>query len=322
MLACLIAFVSRLAGWLAGAVSALVAAVMAAPPALVHNAHAWSQLPPMRTMAGPMRMIAHRGASAVMPENTIRAALAALDSGADGVEYDLQQLADGTLVVLHDETLRRTAVPGSEGGPSAALLDTPVCQLYHSQLERVDVGGEALPTFEWMLAALLARDPPRLSFAELKSGSDELMVAEALSVCRKMGAGAAEVVFISFGAEVCAKLKKAAPEYRVLLLGACEREGDTLRLLQRAVSLGLDGIDVAARPGALTPAIVRAAHAAGLLVATWVSRAPASNDREAVWEYSSRANVDFFTTNLPPAACAWAYRRRAADGDGGRRRLQ
>ncbi len=45
---------------------------------------------------------AHRGASAARPENTIAAFVAAVETGADGVELDVHRSADGHLVVHHD----------------------------------------------------------------------------------------------------------------------------------------------------------------------------------------------------------------------------
>lgn len=51
---------------------------------------------------------AHRGFSAAAPENTIYAFEAALDSGADYIELDVQLTSDGELVVFHDKTLNRT----------------------------------------------------------------------------------------------------------------------------------------------------------------------------------------------------------------------
>jgi glycerophosphoryl diester phosphodiesterase len=53
-------------------------------------------------------IVAHRGASAYAPENTIPALQLAADQGATYVEYDLQPTKDGVLVLLHDETLERT----------------------------------------------------------------------------------------------------------------------------------------------------------------------------------------------------------------------
>lgn len=54
------------------------------------------------------RCLAHRGASAFWPENTIEAAHAAFDMGARAWECDVQLTRDGQVVVIHDESLART----------------------------------------------------------------------------------------------------------------------------------------------------------------------------------------------------------------------
>jgi glycerophosphoryl diester phosphodiesterase len=54
-------------------------------------------------------IIAHRGASGYAPEHTFSAWDLALELGADYLEQDLQMTSDGVLVVMHDETLDRTA---------------------------------------------------------------------------------------------------------------------------------------------------------------------------------------------------------------------
>ncbi|MGV8853014.1 MAG: glycerophosphodiester phosphodiesterase family protein [Devosia sp.] len=94
---------------------------------------------------------AHRGASAVAPENTIAAFRAAKEQGARWVELDVALLGDGTLVVMHDSTLDRT----SSGYGSLA-------DITQAELVRIDAGswfdprfaGEVIPTFEQTLAAL------------------------------------------------------------------------------------------------------------------------------------------------------------------------
>lgn len=55
------------------------------------------------------RIIAHRGARSLAPENTLSAAIKAFESGADGWELDVAVSADGELVLLHDDTLERTS---------------------------------------------------------------------------------------------------------------------------------------------------------------------------------------------------------------------
>jgi glycerophosphoryl diester phosphodiesterase len=53
--------------------------------------------------------IAHRGARSLAPENTLAAARKGLEVGADMWELDIQMTADGELIVIHDNTLKRTS---------------------------------------------------------------------------------------------------------------------------------------------------------------------------------------------------------------------
>ena len=53
-------------------------------------------------------VVAHRGAGAVAPENTMEAYRQAVEMGADALEVDVHLTADGKLAVIHDETAERT----------------------------------------------------------------------------------------------------------------------------------------------------------------------------------------------------------------------
>jgi len=55
----------------------------------------------------PKKFCAHRGVSALMPENTLPAFAAALALGAEEIEFDVRLTKDGRLVVSHDENLER-----------------------------------------------------------------------------------------------------------------------------------------------------------------------------------------------------------------------
>ena len=55
------------------------------------------------------RLVAHRGDMLHQPENSWRSLLAAIQCGARWLEFDVQMCTDGTLVLLHDDTLLRTA---------------------------------------------------------------------------------------------------------------------------------------------------------------------------------------------------------------------
>ncbi|MCR5795042.1 MAG: alpha/beta fold hydrolase [Solobacterium sp.] len=59
-------------------------------------------------MKRPM-IYGHRGASGSAPENTLEAFKAAAETGAEGVELDIQLTKDGYIVVIHDETIDRTS---------------------------------------------------------------------------------------------------------------------------------------------------------------------------------------------------------------------
>ncbi|GAE31574.1 glycerophosphodiester phosphodiesterase [Halalkalibacter hemicellulosilyticus] len=88
---------------------------------------------------------AHRGASALAPENTIEAFEQAINMGADYIELDIQMSQDGHLVVIHDDTLDRTT--NASGDVSHYTL---------AQLKKLDAGswfdvsyeGAKIPTLE------------------------------------------------------------------------------------------------------------------------------------------------------------------------------
>ena len=73
---------------------------------------------------------AHRGASERAPENTFSAFYLGLELGANGIETDIQETADGILVLFHDHTLKR--ITG---------LEMPVQSLTYTELLRLDFGS-------------------------------------------------------------------------------------------------------------------------------------------------------------------------------------
>ena len=99
-------------------------------------------------------IVAHRGASAHAPENTLAAFRLALEHGADGVELDAKLTADGQVVVIHDQTVKRTT--GAAG---------VVREMTLAQLKALDAGsffdssfvGEPIPTLDEVFAAVGSR---------------------------------------------------------------------------------------------------------------------------------------------------------------------
>lgn len=78
----------------------------------------------------PFRVVAHRGAAAEAPENTLDAFALAVELGADALELDVRRAGDGALAVVHDATLDRTTAasgPVAErSGPELAALGVPL----------------------------------------------------------------------------------------------------------------------------------------------------------------------------------------------------
>lgn len=54
------------------------------------------------------KIIAHRGASSIAPENTLTAFSKAIDLGVSCIEVDIRLSKDDSVMVIHDETLDRT----------------------------------------------------------------------------------------------------------------------------------------------------------------------------------------------------------------------
>ena len=102
-------------------------------------------------------VFAHRGGSALAPENTIAAFDNGLALGADGLELDVHLSRDGVVVVHHDRVLDRTTT-----------LRGPIAERHSDELRRA-----AVPA----LAEVLARYPDRRLVVELKVNSAALAAA-------------------------------------------------------------------------------------------------------------------------------------------------
>jgi glycerophosphoryl diester phosphodiesterase len=159
--------------------------------------------------------IAHRGASAVAPANTIAAFERAVTLGADGIEFDVHLSADGVPVVIHD-----FAVDATTDGSGH------VSELSLAQLKQLDAGayfdpaftGERIPTLEEVLQAFGDR---LLLNIELKSTSkrDNGLERAVVALIEEHGL-ASRVLFSSFNPLSLRRAKKIAPHILAGLLYA------------------------------------------------------------------------------------------------------
>lgn len=102
-------------------------------------------------------IIAHRGASAGAPENTLAAFGLAAEEGANGVELDVRLSADGNVAVIHDATVDRT----TNGTGAVSHLTT-------EQLRSLDAGaGQSVPTLDDVFQTF---GPALLYNVEVKGG--------------------------------------------------------------------------------------------------------------------------------------------------------
>jgi glycerophosphoryl diester phosphodiesterase len=182
-----------------------------------------------------MLNIAHRGGSLEAPENTLYAFERALQAGADALEMDIHQLADGKLFVLHDETLERTT---NGSGPAAektlAELKTldAACNWNPGNLREPPLRGTGIqiPSLE----EVFQKFPGVPLFIEIKPAHTE-MVAELGRLLEKYDRWD-ETIVGSFHQEILKPFRKQFPQ---ALTSAGRAEVKRFFLLQR---IGLAGL--------------------------------------------------------------------------------
>lgn len=224
--------------------------------------------------AGPL-VVAHRGASATLPEHTLEAYLRAIEDGVDGLECDVRLTRDGHLVCVHDRRLDRTS--NGRGPVSARTLD---------QLEELDFGswrGSApapLLTLDRLLGEVRAAGRPVRVLIETKHPSrygphvERRLVAllHRHGLTRPSPADPVRVAVMSFSALALRRVRRLAPDLPTVLL--------LLELLPPGLPLGRlpFGAWIAGPSIGLVrsrPRLVPALRAAGYPVYVWTVNEPA-----------------------------------------------
>ncbi len=101
------------------------------------------------------KIIGHRGACALEPENTLRSILRAIADGADMVEIDIRY-ASGEILVIHDETVDRT----TNGHGS-------IHEMSFAEIRGLDAGmGERIPTLAEVIETTYGKCPLNIEIKE------------------------------------------------------------------------------------------------------------------------------------------------------------
>jgi glycerophosphoryl diester phosphodiesterase len=227
-----------------------------------------------------IHIIAHRGASAYEPENTLRAFERAIDMGATMLEVDLHLSRDGHPVVIHSADLSRTT--NGQGLVSDLSL---------AQIRRFDAGlGERVPTLAQVID--LARGRAEL-YVELKGQDTPEPVVEVLQTEDFVD----QALVGSFHASLSQRVKSLEPASRTSLL--IRREDRHTDFVEWALAIGADYVhpcweDESPTPHRLlTPALIASIRRQGLGVLVWHEERP-SELRELV-----KLDVDGICTDAP-----------------------
>ena len=198
---------------------------------------------------------AHRGSSALHPENTLRAFRHALATGVDGIEFDVHATVDGVPVVIHDRNVERTT-------DGLGYVD----ELPLTRLKTFDAGdGERVPTLAEVLE--LAGAAAHLDI-EIKGSRSERAVLDVLAQYPET-----RWAISSFDWNTLRTVRQL--ERRAELWPLAERFDEDLI----AIATELGSPAVALFAGGYTPASARELNDAGLHVMVWTVNDPSEARR-------------------------------------------
>ena len=244
-------------------------------------------------------VIAHRGASAYAPENTMAAFKLAQAMGADGIEFDVKLTADGVPIVMHDATLDRTT-NGSGEVARRTLLE--IRELEAGSFFDDAFAGERVPTLVEVLEGLGTDLLFNIELTNYTSPRDNLP-ERCLQVVEEVGA-LERVLFSSFNPIAVWGLRGHVPDHQLGLLVGRSTPGIARWLMRRLVPHGALHPEVEL----LTKAIVSASHRRGKRVHAWTVNAPEIMEQLLLW------GVDGLITDRPDVARDVIERGRNPDG--------
>ena len=231
--------------------------------------------PDARSQRRPL-VIAHRGASGYLPENTLPAYERAVAQNADMIEIDLHRTCDGAIVVAHDADLTGL---GGRGEIADATL---------SQVRALDAGGgERVPTLDEVLDGFGTRIPFNLEIKRGRRAEYPGLEAVTLEAVERRGL-LGLTLFSCFHDGVLERLRRQSATARI---GFLLSPRDPARPIERARAVGAEALHPWA--GLATRDLIEAAHAEGLAVY------PYTVDAEDDMRRLLDLGVDGLFTNFP-----------------------
>ena len=225
-------------------------------------------------------VMAHRGASSAAPENTLAAVKQAIEDGSDWVEIDVQETADGEVVVMHDSDFMKQAG-----------VDLKIWNARRADLAKIDIGSwfdptfkdERVPTLKDVLTVCKGKIGVNI---ELKYyGHDDQLEQRVVETVEALEM-ASNVIVMSLEADAVKKMKSLRPSWKVGQLMSVSAGG-----LQDS-----NADFVAVNASFAGRSFVRSAHDAGKEVYVWTV-----NDAPTLSAMMSRG-VDGLITDKPALA--------------------
>jgi glycerophosphoryl diester phosphodiesterase len=224
------------------------------------------------------RRVAHRGGGSLAPENTLAAMRVGYTHGYRMVECDVKLSGDGTLILMHDDTVDRTTngsgrVAGMAWGELARL------DAGHGKRDTLpQFAGEPVPSLEAIARFCLANQMAiNIEIKPCPGRETETGAAVAIEVLRLWHGAGMPPLISSFKESAL----EAAREFAPALPRALLQDKLTADWQDRLARLDCVALDANYRE--LTPEVVQAAHSNGYRVACYTPNDPATARDLAGW---------------------------------------
>lgn len=222
---------------------------------------------------------AHRGDQSAAPENTLSAFEAAIENGADYIELDVTETKDGVLVILHDDSLMRTAG-----------LEKNIWEVTYEETQQLDAGswysedfaGEKIPTLEEVIELCKGKIKMNIEIKVAGQESEEF-VEKIVNLIQKEDL-LSQCIVTSFDYDTVRTVKELAPSIQAGPI--LSKEGENLADYQ-----DMDVFSISSK--ILTKDMVKEAHEMGKPVHVWTV-----NDKSKIKKFW-RMGVDNIITNDP-----------------------